>query len=54
MTIPSSVTSIGDDAFSDCSESLQITVTRDSYAAQYCKDKKLNYTYTDSLDWLLN
>lgn len=53
ITIPDSVTSIGEYAFSWCS-SLTLTVTRDSYAAQYCKEKGLNYTYTDSLDWLNN
>ena len=53
ITIPDSVTSIGDSAFFYCS-SLTLTVTRDSYAAQYCKEKGLNYTYTDSLDWLNN
>jgi len=47
------VTSIGENAFSDC-ENLTLTVPRDSYAAQYCKDNNLNYTYPDSLDWLNN
>ena len=51
VTIPDSVTSIGDSAFSDC-ESLTATVSRDSYAAQYCKDNNINYTYPDANDWL--
>ena len=29
-----------------------LSIPRDSYAAQYCKDKNLNYLYPDSLDWL--
>ena len=33
-------------------DQLTITVVRESYAAEYCKEKGLNYTYTDSLDWL--
>ena len=53
ITIPESVTSIGDDAFSDCAN-LAFTVPRDSYAAQYCKENNLNYTYPDALDWLNN
>ncbi|MBR6184707.1 MAG: leucine-rich repeat domain-containing protein [Clostridia bacterium] len=53
ISIPDSVTSIGDDAFSGC-PNLTLTVVRDSYAARYCKEIGLNYTYTDSLDWLNN
>ena len=51
VTIPDSVTTIGNRAFYDC-ESLTLTVTRDSYAEQYCKDNNLFYLYPDSLDWL--
>ncbi len=58
LTIPDQldghpVTAIGDDAFYSCS-SLTLTVGRDSYALQYCKENGLNYTYPDSLDWLNN
>ena len=53
VSIPDSVTAIGDRAFSRCS-SLTLTVGRDSYALQYCKENALNYTYPDSLDWLNN
>ena len=53
VSIPDSVTAIGDGAFSRCS-SLTLTVGRDSYAAQYCKENNLNYTYPDSLGWLNN
>lgn len=51
ITIPNSVTTIGDGAFAWC-ESLIVTVGRDSYATQYCKDNGIPYTFTDSLDWL--
>lgn len=51
ITIPETVTSIGENAFSGC-KSLTLTVTRDSYGAQYCKENNLNYSYPDSNDWL--
>ena len=54
LTLPDSVTSIGTDAFSGCSRLRTITVSRGSYAAQYCKENCLPYTYPDSLDWLNN
>ncbi len=50
VTIPGSVTSIGNWAFDGCSDDLTVTVDRDSYAEQYCKDNGLKYTYPDSLD----
>ncbi len=28
------------------------TVTRNSFAEQYCKDNDVKYTYSDVLDWL--
>ena len=31
---------------------LTVTVPRNSCAAQYCKDNKLDYTYADAQDWL--
>lgn len=52
VSVPKSVTFIGQFSFSRCSDNLIITVERDSYAAQYCKENSLNYTYPDSLDWL--
>ena len=52
VTISNSVTAIGKDAFAEC-PNLTMTVTRDSFAARYCKDNGLNYQYTDSLDWLM-
>ena len=51
ITLPESVTSIGYRAFARC-DNLTITVPRNSYAAQYCKENKLNYTYPDANDWL--
>ena len=52
ITLPESLESIGADAFADCSKNMQFTVVRDSYAAKWCKENGLNYTYPDSLDWL--
>ena len=49
ISIPDSITAIGGAAFSYCSN-LTLTVGRNSYAAQYCKENGLNYTYPDSLD----
>lgn len=53
LIIPASVTSIGEDAFSNC-PNLTLTVSRDSYAAQWCKDNGAPYTYPDANDWLNN
>ena len=53
ISIPDSVTSIGNSAFSRCRK-LTLTVPRDSYAAQYCRENGLDYTYPDANDWLLN
>ena len=51
ITLPESITSIGENAFSGCDD-LIITVNRGSYAAEYCKENGLNYTYPDINDWL--
>ena len=51
ITLPEGLTSIEDGAFRGCN-SLTITVNRDSYAAEYCKENGLNYTYPDANDWL--
>lgn len=53
ITIPDSVVSISGSAFMDC-RSLTFSVTRNSYAEQYCKDKNRDYIYTESTDWLTN
>ena len=62
ITIPDSVSSIESGAFSVINQnwefsnipSLTITVTRDSYAVQYCKDNNIPYVYSDANDWLNN
>ncbi len=52
VTIPDSVTAIGDTyVFAEC-PNLTVTVGRDSYAEQYCKNNGIPYTYPDSNDWL--
>lgn len=53
VTIPDSVTTIGGGAFAGC-PNLTLTITRDSYAEQYCKDKGIAYQYADANDLLLN
>lgn len=53
LTILASVTSIGKNAFLKC-PNLTLTVTRGSYAAQWCKDNGVPYTYPDANDWLNN
>ena len=49
VTLPDSVTSIGNYAFYGCG-SLTLTVSRDSEAEQYCKENDLAYTYADGLN----
>ena len=49
VTIPGSVTSIGNYAFYGCG-SLTLTVSRDSEAEQYCKENDLVYAYADGLN----
>ena len=51
ITIPDSVTSIGEYAFYGCM-SLTATVSRNSYAKQYCEENRISYTYPDANDWL--
>ena len=53
MTLPDTITAIADAAFEGCGR-ITFTVPRNSYAAQWCKENNLRYTYPDSLDWLNN
>ena len=52
ITIPDSVTAIGDYAFLSCESLTRIVVGYNSYAEQYCKDNDLPYTYIENTDWL--
>lgn len=51
--LPASIEDIGGSAFPSIF-GCTFTVERDSYAAQWCKDNKYNYTYPDANDWLNN
>ena len=53
ITVPDSVVSIGKYAFNDC-PLLTVTVSRNSYAKQYCEENGIRYTYADANDWLNN
>ena len=46
ITIPDSVTRIGETAFNNCSK-LNATVSRDSYALEYCMANGVNYVISD-------
>lgn len=50
--LPDSLTSIANDAFDGCPTELLFTVSRDSYASQWCKENYANHAYPDSYDWL--
>ena len=54
VTIPASVTEIAPDIFAVCDSLSVVNVQRDSYAARYCREKGLPYTYPDALDWLFD
>ena len=53
VTIPDSVTEIGENAFAYC-PNLTLTVPRNSYAAEYAKTNNIPYTYPDANDGLNN
>ena len=46
VSIPNSVTTIGNGAFSYC-DTLTLTVTPDSYAAEYAQANGISYTCVD-------
>lgn len=48
VTIPESVTSIGEDAFAGCDALTSIIVTPGSYAEQYCQDNGLPCSYPEA------
>lgn len=52
VTLPDSVTTIGEGAFAGCPANLTLTVGRDSYAAEYASANGIMYTYPDANDWL--
>lgn len=52
MNIPASVTYIAPEAFTGCSDSLTLTIKRDSAAVVYCKEHGIRYVYSDDPDWL--
>ncbi len=52
VTIPDSVTSIGQDTFHFCVRLTENIVGRDSYAKQYCIENNLPYTFADANNWL--
>lgn len=51
VTIPASVEYIGENAFR---RDVILTVDHDSYALEYARANNYEYTYPDSLDWLLD
>lgn len=51
VTLPDSVTEIGEDAF-EGRVNLTLVVGRDSYAERYARDNKIKYTYPDAAEWL--
>ena len=51
VTLPDSVTQIGDDAF-EGHVNLTLVVGRGSYGEQYAKANDIKYTYPDAADWL--
>ena len=53
LTLPDSITYIGENAFAYC-PNLTLTVPRNSYAAEYAKANNIPYTYPDANDWLNN
>ena len=53
VSIPDSVTSIGNRAFVGC-PNLILTIPRNSYALEYAKTNDIPYTYPDANDWLNN
>ena len=54
VTLPASVADVAADAFAGGQGGIFFTVPRDSYAAQWCRDNNVRYTYPDANNWLLN
>ena len=48
VALPEGLTSIGEGAFDGCSDTLTLTVPRDSYACQYAIDNGIPYTCSDA------
>lgn len=51
VTLPDSVTDIGDNAF-EGHVNLTLVVGRGSYGEQYARENDIKYTYPDAADWL--
>ena len=53
VTIPASVTEIGENAFLSCN-ALILTVEQGSYAHEYAETYDIPYTYLEVPDWLMD
>ena len=51
VTLPDSVTAIGEDAF-EGHVNLTLVVGRGTYGEQYAKQNDMKYTYPDAANWL--
>ena len=52
VELPASITAMGEAVFEDCGNLKNVVTARDSYAAEYCRENGLPYTYPDANSWL--